>query len=208
MYKASHMLSPGTRIKMMRVLLGISREDFCSRHGVNFNTMTSIELDRLKISKKQLNKIILAFSQEGLYVEAPWILESKGTAPSHVVSQLQQTGSGLLETWAHTFTHHRDSVIFSIQGDEMEPFYAPGDWVGGVWTTAPQTLVGKKCIGLFEHGVLLVGTLGKHLSLIPSNLNASRTDCMTSATPIKIAEILWHFGKHFHKILELSTLIH
>ena len=92
-------MSAGERIRMLRIILGISREDFCKKYHINFNTLTSIELDRLKISAKQLGKIIDAFVQEGIYVSGLWIMEAKGSSPTRMLPSNPAAQEDFLENF-------------------------------------------------------------------------------------------------------------
>jgi hypothetical protein len=193
---------------MLRIVLGISREDFCTHHNINFNTLTSIELDRLKLSSKQLQKIIGAFLKEGLHVDALWIKEAKGIAPTRFLPQAHYQEGSMLENWARFFNDSRKSVILQIKSNEMEPFYSEGDLVGGIWHTAPHLLLGKRCIVRLEHQ-MSVGTLFYHndlYSLVPSNTQMHHNHLVFQLHAAHIAEVLWHIRKHSHQIPELSSL--
>jgi transcriptional regulator with XRE-family HTH domain len=116
-------MSPGERIRMLRIILGISREDFCKKYCINFNTLTSIELDRLKISAKQLGKIIDAFVKEGLYIGALWIMEAKGTPPTRMLpanaaSQDDFLGTmeiqSFIKSRATTWSHFIRAMTWSV----------------------------------------------------------------------------------------------
>lgn len=201
-------MSPGARIRMLRIILGVSREDFCAKHEINLNTLISIELDRLKISAKQMNKIISAFDKEGLHVEALWIMEAKGAAPTRLLNEVDPQGSTFLENWASFFKNNRNAVITHVKNDAMEPFYESGDWVGGVWHTAPHLLLGRRCIVLHE-GQFHLGTLYYHrdtFSLTPANPQVHYVYTSFSPQSARIAEVLWHIRKHSHQIPELATL--
>ena len=201
-------LSPGARIRMLRIVLGISREDFCATHDINFNTLTSIELDRLKLSSKQLRKIVDAFDKEGLHVDEIWIREAKGVAPTRLLPQVFQQEGSILENWGRFFSDSRQSVILHVKGSEMEPFYSEGDFVGGIWHTAPHLLLGKRCIAKIETQMYL-GTLFYHnelYALVPSNSQMHHTHVIFSIHTASLAEVLWHIRKHSHQIPELSSL--
>lgn len=201
-------LSPGARIRMLRIILGISREEFCGAHGINFNTLTSIELGRLKISAKQLGKIIEAFVEEGLHVSRSWIVEAKGAAPTRLLSHAPPTEMGFLENWARFFTDNRNAVMAQIQGDLMEPFYASGDLVGGTWHTAPQLLLGKRCIARIAN-TLLVGTLfhcDSKFALVPANPKMHHECAFFQEESAPIAEVLWHISRYSHPIPEIASL--
>lgn len=201
-------MSPGARIRVLRIILGISREEFCKKHGINFNTLTSIELDRLKISLKQYKKIIHAFQEEGVYVEKAWIEDGKGPAPSRFLSHIQQDRNSFLETWSRGFSNNKQAVCLQVKGDFMEPFYSIGDYVGGIWHSSPHTLLGKRCIVEFEREQY-IGTLFQYkdlFSLAPANIIVHHCHIIFKLTAIRIAEVLWHIRKHSHQTPEVSLL--
>lgn len=193
---------------MLRIILGISRDNFCLRHCINFNTLTSIELDRLKISGKQLKKIVEAFAKDGLHVNPAWITDGKGEPPSRMLLPDQSAYGQFLENWAHFFTNHEQSVITLIHEDYMEPYYAAGDLVGGTWHVYPEFLVGKRCIVLLDKQ-LHVGIFFQDKNsgtLIPANSKLASKQVIFPLINAKIAEISWHINKGCHQIPELSAL--
>ena len=201
-------MSPGERIRMLRIIIGISREDFCKKYYINFNTLTSIELDRLKISAKQLGKIMDAFCKEGLYITALWIMEAKGVPPTRRFPAHGTSQDDFLEKWARFFEDNRNTIIHQIKSDHMEPFYSRDDLVGGAWNSAPHTLLGKRCIVEHNQKVYL-GVLFHHkdvFSVIPSNPQNHNSNILFPINSVRIAEVLWHIRKQSYQIPEISTL--
>lgn len=202
-------MTPGMRIRMMRVILGLSRESFCSRHGINFNTFTSIELDRLKISKKQIQKIIQAFGKEGLYTDEPWLMDGLGQGPTRFLEKAEVSPQDILEKWVYNFfINSRKTLITTIKNDAMEPFFSEGDLVGGGWGLSAKKLLGKRCL-VFLEGHFYVGTLfqcGSHFFLMPSNNKAYDSPIIFCESNAQVAEILWHIRRQSHQIPEFSIL--
>jgi transcriptional regulator with XRE-family HTH domain len=202
------MMVPGERIRMLRIILGISREDFCKKYGINFNTLTSIELNRSKISSKQLTKIIEAFLSEGVYVEKLWIMEAKGNPPTRMLIHTPQAQGDFLENWARFFEDNRNAVIHQIKGDHMEPFYSADDLVGGLWNSAPNFLLGKRCIVQYNQ-VLYLGILFHHkdvFSLTPVNPKNHHTNVLFPMNAVRVAEVFWHIRKQSYQIPEIASL--
>ena len=204
----SQHVSPGTRIKMLRILLNLSRDDFCKRHNLNFNTVTSIELDRLKLSSKQLKKILHAFHQEGISVEESWIRDAKGTPPSHSFCGYPSSQENILREWTRSFLQSRHTIIATVSGKSMEPFYEDGDLVGGVWNTNPHSLIGKRCIVQIK-AILHVGILLRNREdfiLVPHNTTQSFQIIPLLQSSCRIAEILWHIKHQGHLISDVTNL--
>lgn len=195
------LMSPGERIRFLRRMTVRSREEFCHRHSLNYHTLASLELDRLKPSAKQVNRIIQALHDDGLQVTASWILEARGDPPSRHPQQLPLMQGSFLMNWARFFQDHRWAVMHVVQGDHMEPFYSSHDVVGGVWSNAPHLLVGKKCIVQYHHR-LYVGVLFLQRQLFainPTNPKAPYPHVALPPQSAQVAEIVWHV-KHaaFH----------
>lgn len=206
---ASQQVSPGTRIKMLRILLNLSRDDFCKRHNLNFNTVTSIELNRLKLSSKQLSKILHAFHQEGISVEESWIRDAQGTPPSHSFCGYPSSQENILKEWMRSFLQSRHTIIATVSGKSMEPFYEEGDLVGGIWNTSPHSLIGKKCIVQVQSS-LHVGILLRNredFMLVPQNTTQSFQILPLSPTSCRVAEILWHIKRQGHLIPDTNNFV-
>ncbi len=203
----SELVSPGTRIKMLRILLNLSRDDFCKRHNLNFNTITSIELNRLKLSSKQLGKILHAFHQEGIAVEESWIRDAQGTPPSHSFCGYPSSQENILKEWTRSFLQSRHTIIATVSGKSMEPFYEDGDLVGGIWNTNPHSLIGKRCIVQVQ-SELHVGILLRNredFMLVPNNTTQSFQIIPFSPLSCRAAEILWHIKRQGHLIPDTNT---
>ena len=141
-------------------------------------------------------------------MDALWIKEAKGIAPTRFLPQTRYQEGSMLENWARFFTDSRKSVILQIKSNEMEPFYSEGDLVGGIWHTAPHLLLGKRCIVKLD-SQMYVGTLFYHselYSLVPSNAQMHHNHLVFQIHVAHIAEVLWHIRKHSHQIPELSSL--
>lgn len=201
-------MSPGARIKMLRIVLGLSRETFCARHNININTLTSIEIDRLKLSSKQLSKLKNAFEKEGLYVEPLWIKDAKGPAPTRFLAPIDRRPWRFLEDWAASISRNKDFVMTQVRDDSMEPFYFAGDLVGGFWSAKVEELLGKRCIvdwsGRFHLGALFCAQ--RTFFLAPANTKSSNVHISFQSPPARVAEVLWHIRKEAHPVPELAAL--
>lgn len=187
-------MTPGERIHFLRRMSGLSRMEFCQKHAMNYHTLASLELDRLKPSSKQVTKIIHALQEEGLQVMAPWILEARGDPPSRHRQQLPLMQGSFLMNWARFFQDHRWAVMHEMQGDHMEPFYSDHDLIGGLWNNAPELLVGKKCIVKHQQK-LYVGVLfcQKNIFAVnPTNPKSSYPHVVLHPRVSQFAEIVWH----------------
>jgi hypothetical protein len=220
-------VSPGARVRLLRIVLGVSREVFCRTHGINLNTLVSIELDRLKISQKQMQKLLAAFAREGLNIDEAWIREARGQLPARL-ARPDMLPEQWLEGWARFFCDHRNAVLATVQGSAMEPFYSHGDLVGGLWHDNPTKLSGRRCIvqmtpasrfpgsnpqpnaSLMVDG-LQIGLLLVHegvFSLMPSNTSpaVSYRPLSFVLSQARVAEIVWHIHRPMQQIPELGPL--
>lgn len=117
--------TPGMYVRILRVLLGLSREEFCKQYDININTLTSIELDRIVISKKQKEKLAQAFTAEGLTLSEKWLEE----APQLLIPEFQHTLS--IEHFFSLFPKQKCLNTY-VADTTFLPFYDIGDFLYGV----------------------------------------------------------------------------
>ena len=76
----------GSRIRHCRRLTGLTRKEFCDRHNLSVNTLSSWERDEVTISEKTALQCIQAFFDEGLNCRSAWLLREEGEAPTVLYS--------------------------------------------------------------------------------------------------------------------------
>lgn len=194
-------LSSGERIKILRVLLGIPRYIFAQRHKLNVNTLTSIELNRLKLSLKQLQKIASAFNKEGLEVSAEWLYEAKGETPKSFLMHLQKPGKSYLEAWASSFIKKATSKILTVENNLLSPIYSKDDLVGGLYEVKPSSFEGfiqKVCI-VEDADAVFFGIFDLEATkYVLKDFSGKILYTMSSIE--KIAEVVFHIKAKSHQI--------
>ena len=70
------------RLKRVRNLANLSREDFCADGEVNITTLISWEVGRFGgLSRKGATSVIARVAKEGVFVTPEWLLHEVGAGP-------------------------------------------------------------------------------------------------------------------------------
>lgn len=80
--KSSKSETLGSRLRQLRRLCSLSRPIFCQQHSLSFSTYRSWENNTGTISTKSLQRLLSAFSREGILVSNEWILTGRGLPPT------------------------------------------------------------------------------------------------------------------------------
>tara|TARA_B100001093_G_C26850161_1_gene1024763 strand:- start:256 stop:813 length:558 start_codon:yes stop_codon:yes gene_type:complete len=73
----------GSRVKYLRNLTNLDRQDFCKQSGINFHTFKSWELDKMSgITTKGCQQFIAFIKTQGVFATIEWIMEGRGESPS------------------------------------------------------------------------------------------------------------------------------
>jgi hypothetical protein len=208
----------GFRLKRLRLLAGLTRQDLLIKYNIKPNTLKSWEVGCYKgIPQESAKKMLAIYQQEGVVCSLAWLMEGTGMLPNMVAtfSLLEQTQASdssrdfypqiALEekqilTELMTFRKQHDNSVDCIVNDNaMEPCFFTGDRVAGVACSevAMDSLIGKICIVGLQDGSLLVrrlmiGTKPHHYSL--QALNQNMTIAHTSLKNSKLqfaAEVIW-----------------
>ena len=70
------------RLKFIRILTGLSIEEFSEIHGLKKGTLLKQESSHLAISKKAAEKFVELVIKQGVVCSVEWILEGKGDFPT------------------------------------------------------------------------------------------------------------------------------
>jgi len=187
------------RLRMLRILTGFNRKEFCQRHGINENTLTSLELGRLKASENKIKELINAYLMEGINFAEEWVLTGKGEIPKKVFSRKDsisfQETSGIIGEADIFKGRNKDSIIQIIQDDSMLPFYEKGDYVGGILFVETHSLLNQKCLIEVKKDIFIPRILHKvdnFYLLCSSNEKAKGEPFIIKKEIGRIAKIVWH----------------
>lgn len=187
------------RLRMLRILTGFNRKEFCQRHSINENTLTSLELGRLKASENKIDELIKAYVMEGISFAEEWVLTGKGEIPKKVSESentvyFQET-SGIIGEADIFKRRNADSIVQIIQDDSMLPFYEKGDYVGGIIATEIESLLSQKCLVEVKKEVFIPRILRKvdnFFLLCASNEKAKSEQFSIKKEISRAAKIVWH----------------
>lgn len=204
----------GIRLKTIRSMTGLTRQDFEKKHEISASTIQSWEAAKAGgLTERGASRLLPIFQKEGIACNLDWILYGIGDPPF-----LEDTETAIKTE--HSITHDTNSpeskgivqelltfrkmnefaVDFQIKDDGMAPHYNIGDYVAGKrrFNENLSSLIGFDCIVQTASNEILFRRLteGKNpgvFNLICINLNTSvslRT--MYDQEIISAAPVIWH----------------
>ncbi len=134
----------GKRIKMTRLLAGLSRKDMEETFFVSASTLQAWEIGKNPLNEKAAKKLIDIFRSKMLICSSEWLLYGIGNPPQ-IYNQPHYTqfnsNIDILVNWDDEISIQKeigffsktnnDAIVMLVTDDGMEPFYFPGDYVGG-----------------------------------------------------------------------------
>ena len=131
------------RIKVARVLSGLTRKQFCKKYNVNEHTYQSWEQGKVKFSYANASKIADFFQQEDVRCTAHWLLTGLGIQPtstnSHAIyikdfqSNTSLNEAENIEKENNYFKEiNNNAITCVISDDALAPAYLQHDRVGGI----------------------------------------------------------------------------
>jgi transcriptional regulator with XRE-family HTH domain len=141
--------SAASRIKSLRLMSGLSRRDFCLKHNISENTLTAIELDKLKLSQKQLYKLLEAFHQDGISCSEEWVISGEGQFPyleKYGKERNQNIELNIFEDLSFIKKNRHNVIVVCVEDNAMEPYYKIGDYLIGLYIDDISSLSGQKCL--------------------------------------------------------------
>ena len=207
------------RLKRVRNLANLSREDFCSDGTVNLTTLISWEVGRFGgLSRKGAASVTARVAKEGVFVTPEWLLYGTGNSPDvHVnFNNLSVPEAGInyeMDTSSEdarinvelmVFRKLNKNVIdFIVDDDAMLPHYRQGDYVAGTkrFNESIESLVGYDCIVQTADGRILMrnlqaGPRNISFNLVSTNLQSKVKNAISYDVELaSAAPIVWHRRK-------------
>ncbi len=207
--------TPGARLKSIRMRLKLTRGRICKMYSLPVDTLRAWENGKLRLTDKGLNRCINVYRNEGIIVSKSWILTGEGLNPRFSY-EISQYFSEIPNIDNHTVTDDNvlmikeaeffkktshDAIILLVTTDEMLPFYAAGDYVGGRLkkNEFAETALGKDCIIITRSGEKYFRRLSKdqthgHFNLVCHNPIRGRTlePVIYNVDIDLIAPVIWH----------------
>lgn len=182
--------SIGERLKFMRSISMLSRNDVFKKYGISSSSIDSWERNIAIPNKTSFQKLISAYKNEGIDVSEKWLQTGVGNPPStnllvqtlnHSIEPTQKNKflddflnkDKLLSKETEFFKSlYKNAVVIQISNDEMRPFYTPGDTIGGILKFGLEIdhCIGKDCIALLKDGTKIFRRLIKNVATKKYNL--------------------------------------
>lgn len=201
------------RLKAARSLAGYNnRRDFCTHFGLPYDTIDAWERGKNPLTLKGAKRIIDSLKSVGIYCSEEWLIEGTGVSPrsfqeAFPMINLNPSESlsvfeehlGLAAELSTFTTLNRNSILTLIRDDSMLPFYAEGDYVGGIRLPKgdQEEALHKRCIVEFPENSIAVGQFEKvngNYRVSPLNKDA-QTEIIEDVPPmniVSVAPIVWH----------------
>ncbi len=207
--------SKGERLKRLRHLANLSREEFCEDTEITLATLISWEVGRFGgLSAKGAARAITRLAKEGVFCTPEWLLYEIGNGPevkvdfkksqSHqetiLIESVIPEKTAILEELLLFRKLNKNSIDYIIDDDAMLPHYYVGDYVAGIkrFGDKIKSLISLDCIVQIDDGRLMMrnlqaGPKENSFNLISTNLQTkSKYSIMYDVHIVVAAPILWH----------------
>lgn len=210
----------GERLRRIRNMANLSREDFCARSGVTLATLISWEVGRFGgLSAKGAKRVVAFVAQEGVICSVEWLLYEVGSGPEvkanyYKISKVEEAtevertfdeeNQIMIEELMLFRKLNRSSIDLIVEDGSMQPYYNVGDFVAGIKRRGEKikTLLGMDCIVQTKDGSLLLRTLqtgpreGSY-NLVCKNAYWLGKDSLSyDVEVVSAAPIIWHRRKN------------
>lgn len=179
--------SIGERLKFMRSISMLSRNDVFRKYGISSSSIDSWERNIAIPNKTSFQKLISAYKNEGLNVSEKWIQTGAGNPPvtnllvNNSLESIEKNKflddylnkDKLLSKETEFFKSlYKNAIVIQVSNDEMRPFYTPGDTIGGIlkFGSEIEHCIGKDCITLLKNGTKIFRRLIKNVATKKYNL--------------------------------------
>lgn len=202
----------GSRIASLRILAGITREEFCRKYKVNEYTLQAWELGRNKMRRQAAEKLCQALNVEkNIVCTTDWIYFGKGLSP---YSKTENHSGEKQKTTSVTIENDLDQemilqceidffqrlhivnkpTVLKITDQAMTPLYNPEEYVGAIAISGEfvNAFHGEICMIEMTSGIHLVRRFLKseeNFILVPLN---TQEKVITVPSIKSISEIIWH----------------
>jgi transcriptional regulator with XRE-family HTH domain len=135
------LIARGKRLRRLRKLAGLTRDELAARADVSRASMSYWENATYSgLSYKAAEKVIPVIKAEGIFCSVEWLLLGIGQDPyqtSGGATEGKKGSSQVIQQEIEFFTSlNPHAVVMQLQHDGMAPFFAQGDYIGGIWQKA------------------------------------------------------------------------
>lgn len=212
----SSAVARGQRLKYVRTLANLSREQFCSEGStINSHTLVGWENARFGgLTNVGAKKIVKRLEEAGVLCSVEWLLEGDGTPPfidREYLSVLNE-GSNPAETEDQIITRELalfkaknvNPMVFLVNDDCMLPEFSLGDSVAGIKRCGEEivSVIGLNCIvettskSLYLRNVRHGQSEG-YYTLVCTNPRSTQKDAILFNVKLdSAAPVIWHRRKN------------
>lgn len=224
------------RLRRLRNIANLSREQFCKNSGIAMATLKRWELAYYGgLPVDGAKKIIECVAQEGIICSLEWLLHEIGVPPSIDPQFIKKSalfkpcGDASNKTWINFDEeekfiinelllfrkNHHDAIDLRISDDGLFPKYNINDYVAGVQVSLDSidSLLCQDCIVQLQQGQILLRNLRKGFQANQYNLI-----CTNEQTTVKepilynvniamISVILRHYKKPSSRLEEVRPCL-
>lgn len=185
-HEASSAKARAARLKKLRNLANLSRQEICANSILNFNTYKGWEIARYGgLPQDGALKVIHRIAIFGVICTLDWLLHGKGDAPyltTYLSAQNNQHAPLLpkdivLREYHLYQSYNSQACLLEILDDGITPQYNAGDFVAGIKQTENLHLfLNKICIVKIKNGPMLLRYLKEDISLNGYRLMCTNQD--------------------------------
>jgi transcriptional regulator with XRE-family HTH domain len=132
----------GKRIRIVRRMLGITRQDLSEKYNIEYKSFSLWETGKVNLTEKIIHQCIQIFLKEGIDCSFEWFQSQKGEEPKFINKEITTKEYFLkkpnmvpeirffldVENYRTTNT---DSILHQVKNRAMAPLVDVGDVVGG-----------------------------------------------------------------------------
>lgn len=207
-------LTPAERLRSIRTQLRHSRNYICQTYKLPIDTLRAWENGKVRLTEKAITRCLSIYRKEGVILSKSWIVTGEGLPPKLAVEignffesdnqkqNLEMDDTLLMVKEADFFKNlNPDSTILLVTTEEMLPYYAPGDYVGGRLKskTDIDDCIGKDCIVISKSQKKYFRRLSKNILDGSYNLVCHNPHWGKTLEPVifdvdieSVAPIIWH----------------
>lgn len=196
----------GERLKHLRLLAKLSREELSNLSGCGASTIQYWEAGKSKgLPAHEAEKLTYILNKVGVKCTLSWLMQGLDEMPimgSTLISgaTAEKIDSSIENEVNFFISQHPDAAILNIQDDSMAPFYQIDDWVGGIkcYEVGLLNLINQHCLVEIEKGelvcrVLKLANRKKHYHLLSTNVFSDASPLIYPDTKIiSAARVIWH----------------
>lgn len=194
----------GKRLKLLRVMAGLSRLSLAQLAGVSKTSISYWEHGTYRsISPRSLKKILEAAKEKGVICSESWLISGVGEPPKPLQSLVTSSQTNIetnltLDSLSQNpeitefLSHHSSqgkTVILKVEHNGMSPFFEQGDILGGVFIPTKKLTLPNEAICIVKiNGKLDVRKIRKGSTSNNFNLSYFAYDKNLSA-PFELIDI-------------------